>query len=171
MLPTRGWMTLLGVLLSVGLAAYAGWYYVHERSSHICNACLRPVHAVSKTVAIAGSGAKATYCCPACALSEHQQTAKPLRLVELTDFLTGQAIEPPQAYLVRNSDVNSCRHHDEATPITADKRPLHVHYDRCSPGILSFVGRDAAVRFAAEHGGEVLPSAELAAQLSTVAER
>jgi hypothetical protein len=163
-------MTVLAVLLSVGLAGYAGWSYVQQRSSHFCNACQRPVHATSRTIAVSSGGSNATYCCPACALSEHQQTAKPLQLVELTDYLTGRPLPPAQAFLVRNSDVNSCRH-DEAAPITANKRPLHVHYDRCSPSILSFTDRAAATRFAAQHGGQVLPSSELAAQLSTVAER
>jgi len=163
-MPMRGWITLLAVILCLGIVGYGGWYYVHQRSSHFCNACQRPVHATSRTVAATSGGSKSTYCCPACALSEHQQTAKPLAVVELTDYLTGASLRPQGAFLVRNSDVNSCRH-DEAAPITADKRPLHVHFDRCSPSILSFADRPAAARFAAQHGGQLISYAELAASL------
>jgi hypothetical protein len=66
---------------------YSAWRFVSERSGQSCQACARPVYAHMKTVAIL-DGKRATYCCPACALSAHQQSGKPVQVVELTDYPT-----------------------------------------------------------------------------------
>lgn len=66
--------------------------------------------------------------------------------------------------MVRGSEVNMCA--QQHGPMAQDKQPTMVHFDRCSPSLLAFVGREAAARFAKEHGGEVLSFSELAASYS-----
>lgn len=151
---TRTLPVVLLVALLVAAAGYAGWKYVHQRQSHACAACLRPVHENTRTVAKV-AGEVRGYCCPACALSQHRQSRVPVEVVSLTDHLTGNRIEPAAAFLVRGSDVNSCSH-NTGTRVDRDKRPMATHYDRCSPSLLAFASRDSAAGFVREHGGRIL---------------
>jgi hypothetical protein len=90
-----------------------------------------------------------------CALSQHQQTGDPLRITQLTSFLTGQALSPDSAYVVRASDVNMCQRTTEL--MDNDKRAADLRYDRCAPSLIAFAARNDAVQFAREHGGQVMP--------------
>lgn len=160
-----GWRKLLAAIVvtfGLGAIAYTAWHFVSERSSHSCYACARPVHAHSKTVAIVG-GKRAPYCCPACALSEHQQSGKPVQVVELTDYVGGGALKPEDSYIVRNSDVNHCMQH-RAAVVAENKQPLTIHYDRCAPSVIAFRSANVAGDFAKEHGGQVLRFADFASE-------
>ena len=111
------------------------------------------MHSHSKTVSVVG-GKRTVYCCPACALSEHQQSGKPVEVVELTSYPDSQILEPKDSFVVRNSDVNSCARREPA--VNADKQPMQLHFDRCAPGILAFRDRGSAELFARQHGGQVM---------------
>ncbi|MCC6294988.1 MAG: hypothetical protein IT164_20215 [Bryobacterales bacterium] len=153
---------ITGVLLCILAFAgfgYAGWRYVASRDSQTCRACSRPIHDHTRTIAVL-DGKTGYYCCPACALSEHQQAGKPVQITQLTDYLSGKPLAPDGAYVVRDSEVNPCARKEAA--LAPDKHPMHTLFDRCSPGILAFRGRRQAEAFAAEHGGQVLPFAQLA---------
>lgn len=63
--------SIVAILVLAG-PGYSAWHDVKERSSQSCKACTRPVHSRMKTVAMV-DGKRANYCCPACALSGHQQ--------------------------------------------------------------------------------------------------
>ena len=155
-----GAAVMLAVLLGLG---YAGWRIFRSSEPQVCQVCSRPIHAHSKTVGLVGDR-REQFCCPACALATHEQSGRAVRIVELTDYETSSPLAPSQAYIVRGSDVNTCaQQHGPGGP---DKQPTHVHFDRCSPSLLAFVGRDAAARFASEHGGDVLSFSELAASYS-----
>ena len=153
-------LVLVFALLLAGVG-YAGWKYVQQRGAHACAACLRPVHANTRTVAMV-AGESASYCCPACALSVHQQSGAPVEVVELTDHQTGARLRPEEAFLVRGSDMNSCARHMEAR-IHQDKRPMEAQYDRCAPSLLAFSRREAAAAFIREHGGQILRYENVAA--------
>lgn len=152
----------IAVLALAGLG-YGGWRYNVERQQHSCRACSRPVHDHSRTIAIV-DGKRGFYCCPACALSEHRQAGKPVRVTELADYQGGGVLNPAEAVVVRNSDVNPCKSHEAA--MTPDKQPLQTDFDRCSPSILAFRNLKAAQSFAAEHGGQILRFAALAAEFN-----
>ena len=152
---------IAAVLVLAGLA-YAAWHLVQERSAQSCKACLRPVHAHMKTVAIV-DGKRAVYCCPACALSEHQQSGKQVQVVELTDYLTNDPLKPEGSFVVRNSDVNPCLQHHPA--VGENSQPLESRFDRCAPSVLAFRDRNAAAAFAASHGGQVLTFTDFASEL------
>ena len=148
---------IVGILLLAGIG-YGAWYYVAERSAQMCRACLRPVHAHMKTVAMI-DGKRANYCCPACAMSEHQQSGKPVEIVELTDYLDGKTLKPKGSFVVRNSDLNPCLDHHPA--VGENSQPLQSHFDRCAPSILAFSDQQSAQDFAGKHGGKVLQFTDL----------
>ena len=155
-------VVFIAVLALAGLG-YAGWHYIVEREQHSCRACSRSVHDHSRTIAFV-DGKRGVYCCPACALSEHRQAGKPVRVTELADYRDGGALNPAEAVVVRNSDVNPCKSHEAA--VTPDKQPLQTHFDRCSPSMLAFRDMKAAQTFAAEHGGQILRFTALAAEFN-----
>lgn len=151
----------VAILVLAGLG-YSAWRFVTERSGQSCKACARPVHAHMKTVAIL-DGKRATYCCPACALSEHQQSGKPVQVVELTDYLTSSALKPETSFVVRNSDVNPClQHHHPA--VGENSQALESHFDRCTPSVLAFENQKTAAAFAVEHGGQVAKFSDFATE-------
>lgn len=156
-------IAVIGIIAVVALAVgYAGWRVYRQAQPEQCFACQRPIHAHSRTVAFA-KGSSRLFCCPACALSEHEQEGKPVRVTELTEFLTGAKLCPNDAYVVKGSDVNMCSQAHEL--IDADKRPAGMHYDRCAPSLLAFARESEATQFSREHGGTVLPFREVAAPL------
>ena len=159
----RGWLSAFVVVILAAVLCYAGLKAYRASSAKECYACSRLIHAHSRTVAVVNGRAR-VFCCPACALSEHQQEGKPVKITELTSFLTGATLAPDSAYIVKGSDVNMC-----ATThglITDATRPTDVHYDRCSPSLLAFAERSEAVQFVREHGGQVLPFKEVAIAFS-----
>lgn len=159
----RRWLTVFAVVaVAVGLG-YAGFKVYRSPQAEYCYACQRPLHAHMRTVALAHGRAR-LFCCPACALSEHEQEGKPIRVTELTDFLTGAKLSPSEAFVVKGSDVNMCARTHEM--MDADKRAADVHYDRCSPSLLAFGKQSDATEFAREHGGEVLPFTQIASAFS-----
>ena len=156
----RVWFVGLTVVLAVLALGYAGWTTFAHADADQCYACKRPIHAHSKTVAFT-DGRSRLFCCPACALSQQQQTGKPISITQLTSFLTGKALSPDNSFVVKASDVNMCEHKKEL--IDADKRPADLRYDRCAPSLIAFAERSDAVQFAREHGGEVMPFSQAAA--------
>ena len=143
----------------VGLAvAYTGWRLVQAQGPDVCRVCQRPVHAHSKTVALV-DGKREVFCCPACALSERHEAGRNVQILSLTDLDTGAPLAPAQAYMVRGSDLNPCVHQN--TRVDENMHPVAMEYDRCAPSLLAFASQDAAARFAAAHGGQVLKAGEL----------
>lgn len=154
---------VFAAVLALVALGFAGWHFVIQREQQSCRACSRPVHDHSRTIAIV-DGKSGVYCCPACALSEHRQVAKPVQVTELADYDGGGALNPADAVIVRDSDVILCKRHEAA--VSPDKQPLHAHFDRCSPSILAFRDMKAAQRFAAQHGGQIQRFAALAAEFN-----
>lgn len=159
----KRWFVALVMVAIVAGLGYIGYEAYRGPQGEQCYACHRPIHAHSRTVGLANGQAR-LFCCPACALSEHEQEGKPIRVTELTAFLTGAKLSPDDAFVVRGSEVNMCARTQEL--MGPDKRAANVHYDRCSPSMLAFGRRDEATQFAREHGGEVVPFKEIVTALS-----
>ena len=151
---------IVAILVLAGLG-YSGWHYVNERSAQSCKACTRPVHSHMKTVAVL-DGKRAVYCCPACALSEHQQSGKRVQVVEMTDYISNGPVKPESSFVVRNSDVNPCLQHHPA--VGENNQPLQAHFDRCSPSVLAFQDQKSATAFSGEHGGQVVKFSDFASE-------
>jgi hypothetical protein len=152
-----GWAVLLACGIALG---YAGWRMRTTASTEICDACNRHVHPEARTVGTV-DGKREVFCCPTCALTDHLQTGKAVTITSLTDAATGNSLAPADAYLVEGSDVNYCMR--QRPLIDPDKRAAPMEFDRCSPSIIAFAGKEAAMQFAAEHGGRILRFEELAA--------
>jgi hypothetical protein len=92
------------------------------------------------------------------------QEGKPIRVTELTAFLSGAKLLPDHAFIVKGSDVNMCARSHEM--MSADKREASIHFDRCSPSLIAFGERSEAAEFARQHGGEVAPFSEIVSTFS-----
>lgn len=159
----RVWFAGLASVLLAFALGFVAWRSFAGADVEQCYACRRPVHAHSKTVALI-DGRSRLFCCPACALSQHEQVGKPVKITHLTSFLTGEDISPDTAFVVKGSDVNMCERTKEL--VDADKRPADLRYDRCAPSLIAFAQRNEAVQFAHQHGGEVTPFHAVAAEFA-----
>ena len=159
----RYWLAVIAIVGVASGIGYAAFHTYRRSQTEQCYACQRAIHAHSRTVAVI-HGKPRVFCCPACALSEHEQEGKPVRVTELSAFPSGAKLSPNDAFLVRGSDVNLCVRTYEL--VGADKRPADLHYDRCSPSLVAFGKRSEARQFVREHGGEVLPFSEVASAFS-----
>lgn len=155
----RNWV-VTSICLLVVLALGYGAVTALRRPADQCYACDRPAHAHSRTVALV-NGQPRVFCCPACALSQHEQSGKPAPITQLTSFSTGEKLSPADAFVVKGSDVNMCEH--SRGPIDSDHRLADLQYDRCSPSLIAFGQRGEASAFARQHGGRVEPFAEVMA--------
>ena len=154
--------TVLGsaVLLSLGLLlGYAGWRIKNASQAQLCYACNRAITAQMRTVASV-NGRRELFCCPTCALRQHRQTGEKVKVTGLTDYDSQKSLAPDTAFVVEGSDVNHCV--QDHMLLSQNKQTNPMEFDRCSPSIISFAGREAADRFAGQHGGSVLPFQELA---------
>ena len=156
----KRWFAGMAVVIVALALGFAAWRSVRISDSAECYACKRLIHAHTRTLAFV-KGHSRVFCCPACALSERQQEKEAVKVTQLTSFLTGEALSPTDAYVVRGSSVNMCMTTQE--PIDADKRGAAVVYDRCAPSLIAFAGRTEAAEFARTHGGRVMPFQEAAA--------
>jgi hypothetical protein len=155
----KRWLAILGALLVAAALGYGGFRVYRATLPEQCYACTRAVHAHMRTIAMVNGKAK-VFCCPACALSEHEQEGKPIRVTELAAFLTGEKLSPAEAFIVKGSDVNMCAHTHEV--MDDEKRPADLRYDRCSPSMLAFKQKSEAMAFVRQHGGQVLRFEDIA---------
>src|ERR1035438_10856832 len=92
MLHRRVWFAGLACFLAVLALGYTEWKSFAHADAGQCYACKRPIHAHSRTVAFI-DGRSRLFCCPACALSQHQQMGKTISITQRTSFLTGRSEE------------------------------------------------------------------------------
>lgn len=159
---SAGWLGAILLAAVVLSLAYASWKASRSAREHFCAACQRPIHDRARTVALAASR-RQQFCCPACALTAGHQTGAAVRIIELTDYETGVAVNPAEAYIVRDSDVNLCM--QSHGPVDQDKQPTVTHFDRCTPSLIAFARLEAAARFLTGHGGRIVRFSNLAATL------
>jgi hypothetical protein len=157
-MKTKG-IILVGVLVAVlGICGYAWQRYILHPTPQACGYCLRPLHANLRVTAEI-DGKRAEVCCAHCAITEANQRHKPLKLVVVHDYPTGNALTPEKAWFVEGSRAKACEH----GPMHMDemKEPQALAFDRCSPGTFAFANRSNADAFVAQNGGYVLSFREL----------
>ena len=145
-------LVLLGIL---GLGYYR---LMVSQSEAFCGFCHRPIHAHARVIAEVG-GHRRLVCCARCALTEAFQEQKPVRLIEVTDYVSGKTVKPEQAYFVEGSRKVLCDHDAAVFDETKHVHPLA--FDRCSPGAYAFARREDAQAFTQENGGVVLKLNEM----------
>jgi hypothetical protein len=153
----RAWIATGVLVVLAGLVA-AGYRLMANREEAFCGFCHRSVHPNTKVVAEI-DGRRRTVCCARCAISEAYQEKKPLRLIAVTDYVSGKSLAPGQAYFVDGSRKVLCMH-DEAM-IDESKHVEQMTFDRCFPGAYAFARREDADAFVRENGGTVLQLQQL----------
>jgi hypothetical protein len=145
------------VLVVIAALFASGYWLMNRRTQAECGICHRHVHPQAGVVAEIG-GKRRVVCCAHCARTEGQQENKPVRLIEVTDYVTRAKLKPEQAWYVDGSRVVACEHTVAMTDQT--KHAEQAVFDRCSPGTFAFRERKAAEAFVEENGGVVLPLSE-----------
>jgi hypothetical protein len=143
---------VLGFLVAAGILA-SGYQVVKAREQASCSICRRHINKRARVVAEIG-GRRRVICCAHCARTEGQQENKPVRFLKVTDYTTGDALTPEQAWLVDGSRLMACAHGMAVTD--ESKHAEQMVFDRCSPGTFAFRDRQKADAFVAENGGRVM---------------
>ncbi len=142
----------LMLLVVVGGLLIAGEWAVNRRSETICGFCHRPIQPNLGVVAEVG-GRTRRVCCARCAVTEARQEGKPLRLVSVTDYMTGRQLSPDRAWYVEDSRAVACNH--DMAMVDQDQQVARLAFDRCSPGTFAFARKEDADAFVARNGGVV----------------
>ncbi|MFI5247236.1 MAG: hypothetical protein ACHQWV_01625 [Nitrospirales bacterium] len=149
--------TAVGLLL-LGLIGLGYYHLMVKQSEAFCGFCRRPIHANARVIAEI-DGRREVVCCARCAMSEAYQEKKPVRLIEVTDFVSGNKPDPQRAYFVDGSRKVLCSHDTPMFDETKHVEPMT--FDRCSPSAFAFARREDAEKFAKENGGIVLRLEEM----------
>ncbi len=149
--------TVMSIVV-LALFATAGYWLLQRSSPTECKVCRREIHAAARAV-IEVDGKREAVCCVRCAMTLDEQEQKPVRLVEVTDYVRRTALAPKDAFYVEGSRIVLCRSHE--AHVDEAKHPQARIFDRCEPSVYAFSRREEADAFAAENGGVVLRLGEL----------
>lgn len=159
--------TVVGIALIVilGLFGYYAWGTFQARQASVCAVCGRPLHSGSSVVAEV-DGEPKPFCCAACALWAERQTGATVKITQVSDHDSGDALDPSEATFVVGSRVNHCLQQHSVfdssrTALDPAMETGALEFDRCSPSILAFRSRSAAARFAEQEGGQLTDIAAL----------
>ena len=143
------------ILISAGalcvVLGVAAVLHFRRQQQEVCPFSNRPIHSGSRAV-VEVAGERLPTCCIRCALTAERQGVK-ARLVEVSDFPSGEALAPEAAFYVSGSPVVLCERHQPK--LDAEKHVYQPVFDRCEPSILAFGQREQAEEFARRQGGAV----------------
>lgn len=149
---------LVSTVVLFAAVAVAGYWLLKRTAPPACTICQREIHAQSRAV-IELDGRQVPVCCSRCAFTFEEQKHKPIRLVEVTDYVSKQPLQPDAAYFVEGSRIVLCSKHEPLLDQT--KHPYSPVFDRCVPSLYAFARREEAESFASQNGGVVLRLPEL----------
>jgi hypothetical protein len=139
------------VLLVAALAVGGYWYLQHSQPEH-CRICQRSLHTQARAV-IEENGQREAVCCVRCAFRQGEQQHVAIRLLEVTDYVSGQPLKPVEAFYVEGSRIVLCERHE---PLLDETKHAHERvFDRCARSLYAFARAEEARAFAAENGGVV----------------
>ncbi len=140
-------------------------YYFWPAQEQLCPVCERPIHRATSYFVTLEDGKTVELCCPRCGL-RFQQNGGDVQSVQVTDYDSGKRLDPDEAVYVEGSSVHPCCTQEE---IMKDQAGMEYErtWDRCLPSVIAFASRDAAVRFRAEHGGQVRTHHQILAEIQT----
>jgi hypothetical protein len=144
--------TLTSIVV-LALISAAGYWLLQRTLPAECKVCHREIHAAARAV-IEVDGKRETVCCVRCAMTLDEQEQKPIRLVEVTDYVRRTPLRPNDAFYVEGSRIVLCQSHEPHVDET--KHPQERVFDRCEPSVYAFARREEADAFAAENGGAVV---------------
>lgn len=142
----------------LALFATAGYWLLQRTAPSECKVCRREIHAAARAV-IEVDGKQEAVCCVRCAITRDEQEGKPVRLVEVTDYIRSKPLAPKDAFFVEGSRIVLCQSHEPHMDET--KHAQAQIFDRCEPSVYAFARKEEAAAFAAENGGVVLSLAAL----------
>ena len=151
-------------IVVLALLSAAGYWLLQQTEPGVCKVCRREIHAASRAV-IEVDGKQEAVCCVRCAMTLDEQEKKPLRLVEVTDYISRRPLAPKDAFYVEGSRVVLCMSHEVHMDET--KHAQARIFDRCEPSVYAFARREEAESFAAQNGGVVLSLGELMQEIPT----
>lgn len=148
----RSFLAAVVLLICLGGATLSGNWVPWSHAQKVCSICNRHINPRAHAIAEVGDR-RLSVCCARCALTEGQQEHTSVRLIAVTDYLSGRELDPQRAWFVEGSRVAACTHAMDR--IGEAKRADQLAFDRCDPSTLAFSRREDAETFIAQNGGVV----------------
>lgn len=161
--------TIVVAVVAVALVIIAlggAWYLLERKPEAVCPFSGRGIHVQTRARVRIG-GREYETCCVRCAIIEAQQTGKPLRVLEVGDFETGNLLIADRAWFVEGSAVNPCMSMAPKAGRGDQHTVCLLGFDRCSPSDLAFSSEGQARTFAVQHGGTLKHLSDLECEIRT----
>jgi hypothetical protein len=102
---------IVGSVVLVAFVALAGYWFLQRTQPENCRICQRPIHAQARAV-VEENGKREAVCCVRCAFRQHEQRHVAIRLLEVTDYVSGRPLAPEEAFYVEGSRIVLCARHE-----------------------------------------------------------
>ncbi len=155
-MPSKIFFT--SALIAVMVAAFV-WGSGCQREEVRCAICYMPIPKETRAVIRVEGGSSKTVCDARCPLTFQEETGRKVELLQVTDYETGERLDPEGAFYVTGSDVAPDAHTKVLRTTPADT--VYLHWHRCLPSVLAFRMQEEALRFQRAHGGVIMTLAEL----------
>jgi len=149
---------VLRALVVIATVAFIGGSGCQKEAAR-CAICHMPIPSETRVVIRVNGGTPIDACDARCPLTFQHDTGKKVELTQVTDYVTGDQLNPKDAVYVTGSDVAPDAHTEALRVSPAETAYLHWH--RCLPSVLAFRKREDALRFQELHGGTVMTLADL----------
>lgn len=156
----RQFLAGVAILLLLFFLAVRFW----PEQEDVCAVCLRPTHKVTSYFVTLEGGETVELCCPRCGLRFEQEGGE-VASVKVTDYGTGELLDPGDATFVEGSAVHVCCG-EEALLRDREGSEYERTWDRCLPSVIAFGSRAKAEDFRARSGGRILQLDELRMEFS-----
>ncbi|HSR52670.1 MAG TPA: hypothetical protein VLV83_17755 [Acidobacteriota bacterium] len=144
-------LVALAVVVAMGAVSACSWADLRAPD---CDVCKRQIHGATHYRMHLENGQVKNTCCARCGLHyEQEQAEAEVVKREVADFDSGEFIDASEAVYVEGSSVHLCCEAMAARDRSGGQYALH--WDRCLPSLVAFGTREAAARFAHEHGGHI----------------
>jgi nitrous oxide reductase accessory protein NosL len=124
-----------------------------------CN--VRMPHDARVMVLVEGESKPKMACSITCVLHYERATGKKIKFLRVSDFYSGNFLNPGEAFYVIGSDVNPFDKYLHSNLLSQSRTPIYMDWNRYTPTVLAFASREDAEKFQRDHGGRVATSSIL----------
>lgn len=115
-------------------------------------------HDARVMVLVEGESIPKMACSITCVLNYQRTTGKKIKFLRVSDFYSGNFLNPQEAFYVIGSDVNPFDKYLHSHLFSQSRTPIYLDWSRYTPTVLAFTSREDAEEFQRDHGGRVATS-------------
>lgn len=118
-------------------------------------------HDARVMILVEGESTPKMACSITCVLNYNRTTGKEIKFLRVSDFNSGNFLNPQEAFYVIGSDVNPFDKYLHSNRFSQSRTPIYLDWSRYTPTALAFASKEDAEKFQRDHGGRVATSSIL----------